>query len=68
MTTVASNALRPPGAGSYDQAAWSAGTYLWLVNAIRNEASKVGGDVTQVGMPSSWPYGPLRKSRDDRNF
>ena len=56
---VAYNSTVPFGAQTFDQAAWSAGIAMEFLNGIVDQARTLGGDASRVGLPASWPYGPL---------
>lgn len=64
MTTlgvkVASNSLLPPDVGgTFNQASWTAGAADALANGIIQQAFANNGDTSKIGMPASWPYGPI---------
>ena len=59
MAIIASNSLKPPGHGSFDQAAWVEGAFDALANGVVQAAMANQGDTSKVGMPASWPYGPI---------
>lgn len=56
---VAINSLVPFGARGLDQATWVAGASKKLLDGIVNQAIQLG-DASRVGMPASWPYGPIQ--------
>lgn len=64
MTTIgakiASNSLLPPDVGGqFNQATWTAGAADALANGIIQQAIANGGNTSKIGMPASWPYGPI---------
>lgn len=57
---IASNSLLPPDVGGqFNQAAWTAGAADALANGIIQQAIANGGNTSKIGMPASWPYGPI---------
>ena len=57
---VASNSLNPPDVGGpFSQAQWIAGAAQELANGIVQQAMASGGKTSGIGMPASWPYGPI---------
>lgn len=59
---VAYNSTVPFGAQTLDQAAWSTGIAMEFIDGIIREAIELGGDASRVGLPASWPYGPLARN------
>jgi len=56
---VAANSTIPFGGRTLDQATWVTGAAQKLLNGIVNQALTLG-DASRVGMPASWPYGPIQ--------
>lgn len=59
-TKVASNSLLPLDVGGqFNQASWTAGAADALANGIIQQAIAYNGDTSKIGLPASWPYGPI---------
>lgn len=55
---IAANSIRPFGGQVLDQATWTTVAAQELINGIVNQAIQRGG-ASNVGLPASWPYGPI---------
>lgn len=53
------NALAPIGARTFSQADWTSGAAKALLTGIVEQSRKFNGDNSKIGLPASWPYGPI---------
>ncbi len=60
--SVAYNSTVPFGAQQLDQASWTSGAAFQLLNGIIDQAMQYGGDTSKIGMPATWPYGPIPRN------
>jgi len=56
---VATNSLVPFGAQGLNDASYAYGAVEKLAAGIVSQSRQYGGDNSKIGMPASWPYGPI---------
>ena len=56
---VATNSLVPFGAQGLNDASYAYGAVEKLAAGIVAQSRQFGGDNSKIGMPASWPYGPI---------